>query len=127
MSYSCKYLYEIINKKIFKEKVVVISEDVSDNNKINKYLKKNVQSIFLEIDFLKKETSLTKDQIDCCLEKGYANKNNIKEINRNTNGYYNSIGKVNVLYPMIFINGMNIGIISDFERMIYFDELDLLL
>ena len=105
----------------------MISEDVSDNNKINKYLKKNVQSILLEIDSLKKETSLTKDQIDCCLAKEYANKNNIKEINRNTNGYYNSIGKVNVLYPMIFINGMNIGVISDFERMIYFDELDLLL
>jgi len=128
MSLNCKSLYEIINKKIYNEKIVVISEDSSDNDIINKHLlSKNVKSNLLEIDYLKKETLLSKDQIDICLSKAYANQNNIKEINRNTNGYYNSIAKVKVLYPMIFINGMNIGVISDFHRMVYYDELDLLL
>ena len=139
-SFECQKLTNLIDKYIYNNKIVLITEkqvktcsdiEKAHNIFVNQYKENNIIRLSINhvlIDLsLRQSYSDIKDIVDICLYKRYGSKNNYKQIGRNTNSYYNLNPCFYVLYPLVFINGMNIGTLQDLKKLNYREELDILL
>lgn len=150
---ACNEVYSIMNENIYKNKIVILLDDTthkrndsySDNlkrmNVINQILEKYQQKGHILyttqiLNELSKNKDKNKNDIDelklynnmeKCIYSKYVNENNYKQINLNTNAYSTNNDVVITLYPMIFINGMNIGSSIDLKKMEYRKDLEKLL
>lgn len=134
----CKKLTEKINSIIVKKRLVCFTNNLEEAketyNLLNDKYKKKLAIYNIDY-FLKHFNSklqddrnlMSREEFDSCVHKNYSNGNNYKQINRNTNSYDNRNPYYTVLYPMIFINGMNIGTPRNLMYMDYREELDFIL
>ena len=120
----------IIESFIFTNRLVIIGSN--DEN-----ISRTINSLNQKYNLITKSVSLEQVQqesneysysiIEQCVDKHFSNNMNIKQVGRNSNGFYNAKSTHKVLFPMVFINGMNIGTLENIDRLIYRDELNIIL
>lgn len=115
----CKFIYERIENIIYKNKFVIIYNK-NDKTYVDKNLKEISNYKFVEIEVEENEKNL----YEKCLDKKYGNDNNNRMIFKNTNEYDSNNSIYRIIFPMIFINAMNIGGFKHFNEMIYRREID---
>lgn len=127
---SCDLIKNIIERHIFTNRLVILGSN--DEN-----IDKTISNLNKKYDLIAKTVSLEQIQnesneysysiLEQCVDKHFGNNMNIKQVGRNTNGFYNAKSSHRVLFPMVFINGMNIGTLENINRMIYREELNIIL
>lgn len=115
----CTEIYERIENVIYKNKFVVVY-----NNGIKDFVNENLKKVnsykFTELLVDDKD----KFNYEKCMDKKYGNDNNKRMIFKNSNEYDSNNPIYKIIFPMIFINGMNIGGFNFFNDMIYRREIE---
>lgn len=144
----CSSVYKHIDEIIYSNKVNIIINDPEINDSDNdKYKDNTVQEVENLLNIYNQNVKVIKvsdilasiaqnkkisvnqytniiDKVQSCLYNKYSNENNFKEVNQNTNEVDSNNKVLIVLFPMIFINGMNIGTLKNLKNMEYRKELN---
>ena len=127
---NCDQIRNVIENYIFTNRIVTIGSNDDNIHQTSKNLndKYNIQMKIVSLEQIQVEAKEhSYSTLEHCVDKLYSNNMNIKQVGRNTNGYYNAKSTHKVLFPMVFINGMNIGTLENINRLIYRDELNIIL